>query len=93
MPQSQLLSSIIALAAIERPACPKCRAQMMLARIVPAFSGTDLHTFECTLCNHVLKKLGACGDWLAAWDRCDHQARGPIILASRSIRARWPAAP
>jgi hypothetical protein len=48
MPQSQLLSSIIALAAIERPACPTCRAQMMLARIVPAFSGTDLHTFECT---------------------------------------------
>jgi hypothetical protein len=40
-----------------------CQAQMMLARIVPAFSGTDLHTFECTLCNHVLKKLGACEDW------------------------------
>jgi hypothetical protein len=36
---------------------------MMLAHIVPAFSGTDLHTFECTLCNHVLKKLGACEDW------------------------------
>jgi hypothetical protein len=63
MPQSQLLSAIISLAAIERPACPKCQAQMMLARIVPAFSGTDLHTFECTLCNHVLKKLGACEDW------------------------------
>jgi hypothetical protein len=62
-PQPQLLSSIAPLAAIERPACPKCQAQMMLARIVPAFSGTDLHTFECTLCNHVLKKLGACEDW------------------------------
>jgi hypothetical protein len=59
MPQPQLPSSIVPLAAIERPACPKCQAQMMLARIVPAFSGTDLHTFECTLCNHVLKKLGA----------------------------------
>jgi hypothetical protein len=63
MSQPQLLSSIVPLAAIERPACPKCQAQMMLAGIVPAFSGTDLHTFECTLCNHVLKKLGACEDW------------------------------
>ena len=36
---------------------------MMLARIVPAFSGADLQTFGCTLCNHVLKKLGACEDW------------------------------
>jgi hypothetical protein len=63
VPQPQSLSSIVPLAAIERPACPKCQAQMMLARIVPAFSGTDLHTFECTLCNHVLKKLGACQDW------------------------------
>ena len=63
MSQFQLLSSIIALAAIERPACPQCRAQMMLARIVPAFSGTDLHTFECTLCNQVLKKLDACEGW------------------------------
>lgn len=35
---------------------------MMLARIVPAFLGTDLHSFECTLCNHVLTKLGACED-------------------------------
>ena len=46
MPQPQPLSSIVPLGAIERPACPKCQAQMMLARIVPAFSGTDLHTFE-----------------------------------------------
>jgi hypothetical protein len=36
---------------------------MMLARIVPAFLGTELHTFECSFCNHVLKKLGACEDW------------------------------
>jgi len=42
---------------------------MILARIVPAFSGTDVHTFECTLCNHVLKKLGACEDWRGPW-RC-----------------------
>jgi hypothetical protein len=62
MPESQLLSSFVPLAAIERPACPKCQAQMMLARIVPAFLGTDLHTFECTTCNHVLKTLGAHDD-------------------------------
>ena len=61
--QPQLLPSIVPLAAIERPACPKCLAEMMLARIVPAFSSTDLHSFECTLCNHVLTKLGACEDW------------------------------
>jgi len=69
MSQPQLRSSIVPLAAIERPSCPKCQAQMMLARIVPAFSGTDLHTFECALCNHVLKKLGACEDWrgLGQW--------------------------
>ena len=59
MPQPQLLSSIVPLAAIERPACPKCQAQMSLARIVPAFLGTNLLTFECAVCNHVLKTLGA----------------------------------
>jgi transposase-like protein len=63
MPQPQLLSSIVLRTPIEHPSCPKCQAQMMLARIVPAFSGTDLHTFECALCNYVLKKLGACEDW------------------------------
>jgi hypothetical protein len=91
MPQPQLLSSIVPLAAIERPACPKCQAQMMLARIVPAFSGTDLHTFECTLCNHVLKKLGACED-CAARGGADHHARNPVNPRRRSIRARWSAA-
>jgi hypothetical protein len=62
MPQSQLLSSIVPLGPIEPPACPKCQARMMLARIVPAFSGTDLHTFECISCNQILKKLDARGD-------------------------------
>jgi hypothetical protein len=46
----------------KRPTCPKCEAQMMLARIVPAFLGTDLRTFECTMCNYVLKTLGAYRD-------------------------------
>jgi hypothetical protein len=33
MPQSQRLSSVIPFAAIERPACPKCKAAMMLVSI------------------------------------------------------------
>ena len=86
MPQPQPLSSIVPLGAIERPACPKCQAQMMLARIVPAFSGTDLHTFECTLCNHVLKKLGVCEDWRNA-------AVLTIGRETRSILAADPFAP
>ena len=59
MAEPQFLSSMVPLTAIERPACPKCQAQMMLARIMPAFQGTELHTFECTACNHVLETLGA----------------------------------
>ena len=60
MAEPQPLSSIVPLAPIKRPACPKCQAQMMLARIVPAFLGTALHTFECAACNHVLKTFAAC---------------------------------
>jgi len=69
MPQSQLLSSIVPLAAIERPACPKCQAQMMLAQIMPAFLGTDLRTFECRACNHVIKTLGAYDDPMQSRER------------------------
>jgi hypothetical protein len=52
------LWTIVPPPAIERPDCPRCQARMMLARIVPAFRGTDLHTFECTGCHQVLRKLG-----------------------------------
>jgi hypothetical protein len=38
---------------IHRPACPKCGAFMMLARIVPARVGFDFRTFECPQCDHV----------------------------------------
>jgi hypothetical protein len=38
---------------IQRPACPRCRAQMMLARIMPQNVGFDLRTFECPKCDHV----------------------------------------
>jgi hypothetical protein len=63
MSEGQSLSSIVPLAVIEQPACPKCQAQMMLA---PAscqhLAGTALHTFDCAACNHALKTLAACED-------------------------------
>jgi hypothetical protein len=40
---------------IERPRCPKCNGRMMLARIEPGPSHTDLRTFECLKCAHVHK--------------------------------------
>ena len=63
MPQSQRLSSVIPFVAIERPACPKCKAPMMLVSIEPARARcVDLHTFECAICNHELKTLVAYED-------------------------------
>jgi hypothetical protein len=63
MPQSQILSSVIPFAAIGRPACPKCKAQMMLVTIEPTRTmGVDLHTFECAVCNQVLKTFAAYED-------------------------------
>ena len=63
MSQSQRLSSVIPFAAIERPACPRCKAQMMLVSIEPARArGADLHTFECAICNEVLETLAAYED-------------------------------
>jgi hypothetical protein len=63
MPQSQCLSSAIPFVAIERPACPKCRAEMMLVSIEPVHACVvDLHTFECAVCNQVLKTFAAYED-------------------------------
>ena len=45
------LTAIIPFAAIGRPACPKCRAPMMLVSIELAGPGVDLNTFECAICN------------------------------------------
>jgi hypothetical protein len=59
MTRSQRLSPVIPFVAIERPACPKCNAPMMLAGIEPARPGVDLHTFECAICSHVLKAFAA----------------------------------
>jgi ribosomal protein S27AE len=36
-----------------RPECPKCAAQMYLARIDPDEPGFDRRTFECPRCQHV----------------------------------------
>lgn len=69
MPQSQRLSSVNPFAAIERPACPKCKAQMMLVSIEPARArGVDLHTFECAVCNHVFQTLAAYQDPMRSKD-------------------------
>jgi len=38
---------------IYRPACPKCRARMLLARIRPVRVGIDFRTFECPKCDHI----------------------------------------
>jgi hypothetical protein len=63
MPPSQRLSSVIPFAAIERPACPKCKAPMMLVSIEPARArGVDLHTFECAVCGQVLTTFAAFED-------------------------------
>jgi phage FluMu protein Com len=62
MPQSQRLSSVIPFVAIERPACPKCKAPMMLASIELARRGVDLQTFECAVCNQVLTSFAAYDD-------------------------------
>ena len=62
MPQSQRMSSAIPPVAFGRPACPKCKAAMRLASIVPARAGVDLHTFECAICNHELQTLVAYED-------------------------------
>ena len=62
MPQSQHLSSV-SFNAIGRPACPKCKAQMMLVNIEPGRArGVDLHTFECSVCNQTFRTLAAYED-------------------------------
>jgi hypothetical protein len=46
-------------APFERPACPRCKARMMLVSIEPERPGVDLDTFQCAVCNHVLTTLAA----------------------------------
>lgn len=62
MTQSERLSSAVPSAPFGRPACPKCKAKMMLISIEPARAGVDLRTFECAVCNHVLATLAGYED-------------------------------
>jgi len=57
------VSPVVPFAAIERPACPKCKAAMMLVSIEPARARyVDLHTFRCAVCNQVLETFAAYED-------------------------------
>ena len=42
---------------IERPPCPQCRAQMMVARIQPHTPGIEERTYECSKCRFVERLL------------------------------------
>ena len=35
-----------------RPACPKCKKTMMMARISPVSPGIDEVTYDCRACNN-----------------------------------------
>jgi uncharacterized paraquat-inducible protein A len=56
MPEAYFASSP-PLASIERPRCPRCQNRMMLARLVLGPAGSDLPTFECPRCEHLLRML------------------------------------
>jgi hypothetical protein len=38
---------------IAGPACPNCRSEMRLSRVLPSRAALDLRTFECGKCAHV----------------------------------------
>jgi hypothetical protein len=38
---------------ISQPSCPTCATTTMLARIAHGFSGLDIRTFECPVCDHI----------------------------------------
>jgi ribosomal protein S27AE len=42
---------------IDRPRCPNCQGRMMLARIEPSPSASDLRTFQCPKCEYVHKVM------------------------------------
>jgi hypothetical protein len=46
--------TLLKLARVERPLCPKCKTQMMVARITPGQTGFELQSFDCPKCNHEL---------------------------------------
>lgn len=62
MIQSHALLSTVPPAPFGRPACPRCRAQMMLVSIEPERPSVDLHSFQCAVCNQVLTTLATYED-------------------------------
>jgi hypothetical protein len=39
---------------VERPRCPRCQCRMMPTRTGQGANGSDLRTFECSQCEHVV---------------------------------------
>jgi PAS domain S-box-containing protein len=67
---------------IERPRCPKCQAgRMMLVRLAPGSSSSDLRTFECQKCEHV-QKVVLTDDGLGQKRSNPVEARPPHLAAS-----------
>jgi hypothetical protein len=51
-----------------RPACPRCKAEMMLVSIEPESPSVDLYMFQCAVCNCVLTTLAAHEDPMHSQD-------------------------
>ena len=62
MVQSRRSSPAIPPSPFQRPACPRCKASMMLVSIELKRPGVDLHRFECAVCNDLLAILAAYED-------------------------------
>ena len=63
MSQAQLVSSVVPLAAIGRPTCPRFKTAMMLVSIEPTRArNVDSHTFKCAVCNQILETFAALED-------------------------------
>jgi hypothetical protein len=60
MPQPKRQLSIIPI--VERPACPTCKAPMILVSIELADPGIDLQKFDCDICNSVLESFAPYDD-------------------------------
>jgi hypothetical protein len=67
-------SSEPSLLPIERPRCLKCQGRMMLARIEPGPAHSDLRTFECPKCSHVLTTTAEDPMSNAGWQHSGLQA-------------------
>jgi ribosomal protein S27AE len=59
MAQPQHSSPALPPMPFQRPACPRCKASMMLVSIERERPSVDLHTFQCAVCNDALTILAA----------------------------------